>query len=209
MRVSNYTVNVQIDKEKNMLYNTWSRKYYVYNNKDKDRIKFFLDNINKGIYSEEEVSLFQELMNKKIIVSDKINEVKEIKLLETQKNVMNDEFHITIFLTNNCNFNCEYCTQEHIKKNLEDDVSQELLSFIRKITKQVKILKVDWFGGEPLLQYEKMKKLLCDINNICQENNCSLISGIVTNGYLLNEQRIKELKELSVKSMQITVDGNI
>ena len=37
---------------------------------------------------------------------------------------------------------------------------------------------------------------------------CKITSDITTNGYLLNEQNIREMKQLNVKSIQITIDGD-
>lgn len=49
------------------------------------------------------------------------------------------------------------------------------------------------------------------LHKACQygdEYGCKITSDITTNGYLLNEQNIREMKQLNVKSIQITIDGD-
>lgn len=64
-----------------------------------------------------------------------------------------------------------------------------------------------WYGGEPLLAWDTICSLSERIIKIADENNCKYAAGIVTNGYLFDEDKILKLKELKIKTVQITLDG--
>ena len=82
MKQAKYTTDIELDKKRRMLYNTLSRQYYVYLIEEQEQIRSFLQNLNKGVYEEWELSLFKELLNKKIIIRDDTNELDEIRYME-------------------------------------------------------------------------------------------------------------------------------
>lgn len=208
MKLSNYFIRVLIDEEKEMLYNTLSRQYYVYERNKDGEICAFIENLNKGAYTEAEIQLFGELLNKGIICSDEVNELQSLRNLENERKYCDNRFMITVMVTNACNFRCVYCTQEHLVRHLEDTVADALLKLITKKAPKVREIKIGWFGGEPLLGYERIVSLMREARKICEENQCRLTSEMTTNGYLLNEERVAELDSLSLCSMQITMDGS-
>ena len=53
MKESRYNVDVTIDENRGMLYNTFSRGYYIYKVEDKEAFMALLHNINKGEYSQK------------------------------------------------------------------------------------------------------------------------------------------------------------
>ena len=208
MKISQFTKLVDIDNRISILYNTFSRQYITLLPEKREMVLKFLGEINKGLYSKEEIEIFSEMTKKKIIVFDEENEVKQIEELENNACHRKDKFQIVIYTTNQCNFRCVYCTQEHIQKNLEKDTIEQIIELIASIAKEVDEIELNWFGGEPLLQYENIVRILKITNEICEQNHCICSSNVVTNGYLLNRKRLEELRKLNVKQMQITVDGN-
>ena len=113
-----------------------------------------------------------------------------------------------ILATNACNFRCTYCEQEHIVKRLDEDTQKRILELVEKKAKKHKKLEIDWFGGEPLLEYSCVCNMLEKVNKICEENKCDLIVTFTTNGYVLDDEKVSNLKRLNTKCMQITLDGN-
>lgn len=208
MKLSNYSTKVIIDEKKDMVYNTISRQYYLYPVEKKDEFWNFLNNLNRKTYSVEEANLICKLAKKGIIVEDNKDELSGLAYLENKSCYQNSVFKMTIFTTNACNFRCTYCMQSHETRILDDAVSDKIIDAIDAVSRKVKKLDIMWFGGEPLLQYRKMKKILSYALPICEKNHCELVSHAVTNGYLLDEDMVCEMKELHVRGLQITVDGN-
>lgn len=117
-----------------------------------------------------------------------------------------DYIGLTICPTLACNFTCAYCF-EHSQADttvMDEKTMEGLIAFIKKHN-SAKHMSVNWYGGEPTLAYhviealtEKFIKLFPNYAN----------AGMVTNGYLLNQQKIDRLNELKITTIQITLDGS-
>jgi len=84
---------------------------------------------------------------------------------------------------------------------MSESVENALVAFLEKNDK--KGLFINWFGGEPLLGFDR-------ILSICEKLNDKEIkfkSSIVTNGSLLTAEKIKQLDALHLTYIQITLDG--
>lgn len=171
-------------------------------------ISDLIENINKGIYSAHEIDIIRELLGKRIVVRDTVDELAELRYLENKSCFQDNVFHLMVFVTNACNFRCIYCVQEHTVRNLQTNTSERILKMITQKSKKVKTIHITWFGGEPLLQYDMLKHVMEKAYSICRENDCNLQADMVTNGYLLSEKNVSEMKRLQLNSMQITLDGN-
>lgn len=102
---------------------------------------------------------------------------------------------------------------------MSDDVVERTKQFIRnKISnKELKSFNLDFFGGEPLLQFDRIVMPLISYTvEMCERNNKQFHLSFTTNGVLLTPehiaaigsqlQRVKSCKV--VPSFQITIDGN-
>lgn len=96
-----------------------------------------------------------------------------------------------LMLTWQCNLNCVYCFEKHKEKNKV----MSLDTAKRIITKEFKdfelagnkgSLKVDFFGGEPLLNFELIK----DLSEWIWKQNFPInyVLSVTTNGTLLNDE---------------------
>lgn len=205
MKKSRYNVIFQY-KTAYILFNTKTQKLILLTNEFLD----FFDSV-KDVESLPE-DYKTALKSIGAIVPDDYDEYTEItKSLES---VDNDDtmFHVIVNPTLNCNFNCWYCYENHGNKmtmNPQLLHRTKLLLYKKAIEEQFRVIKLSFFGGEPLLQYKgvivPLLQYLSELKNSC---DFSTIVHITTNGYLLNKERIHELKVLGVNSFQITLDGN-
>jgi uncharacterized protein len=78
-----------------------------------------------------------------------------------------------------------------------------LMDFIAGYT-QIHRLDVSWFGGEPLLGWDRIVALTQRFQALPIRYGGA---GILTNGYLLDQEKIARLDELQIVSIQITLDG--
>ena len=115
-----------------------------------------------------------------------------------------------ISLTHNCNLNCRYCyAGSKFKENMTFETATKVIHFIDNITKNVntnQIITIGFFGGEPLLCYDLIKRII-DYSNKNIKNNGSIKFSITTNGLLLNKDRLEYLKSQNV-DLCISIDGN-
>ena len=110
---------------------------------------------------------------------------------------------LTIALTRACNFNCVYC-YEHDRKPIymSDEVARDLIDFIKRFPALAR-LSITWYGGEPLLCFDR----ICSLTDKIKELDIAFTAMLVTNGYLLNEETSSKLTDLKIETVQVTVDG--
>ena len=117
----------------------------------------------------------------------------------------------TIVPTTSCNFRCPYCFEQGIKfKTMQDDVKEKAKSLIEERIKTFKpeSVGVSFYGGEPLLEKDKIIDFGRFFKRLSMLHGFSYNADIVTNGYLLTDKVALSLyNDAGIKSAQITVDG--
>lgn len=87
---------------------------------------------------------------------------------------------------------------------MSEETIDELVRFING-HKNVRTIGITWYGGEPLMAFTTIKKIIDRINSDC---NAKLVSqDIVTNGYNFDKNVIDFFKSQHLKRIQITIDG--
>lgn len=207
MKVSKYNFFKKVNNSYyvvNILHSTFfelSKEQYFYLKSKKNVI----DVNNKKIFDSK---TYEELINRKIIIKSNSNELKEIEnAYNTARNSRN-LLTITIAPTLSCNFRCPYCYENKNNKTLNQNSQIKIINFIENQFKLgYKNLNLIWFGGEPLLCYEIIKNMSIEIIRLCEEYNVEYNAFLTTNGYLLNDDIIENLKNLRINQLYITVDG--
>jgi len=207
MKLSKYNVDTFIDNDKSMIYNTLTRKYVIYDNQKRNQINGLLNNLNAGSYSTENAEQLKKLIGKHMIVKDSTDELSIIKFNENKTRFNDQLYNINILPTQDCNFRCVYCYETHKKAVMDDATAEKIVKYIENIAPTARLLRVAWFGGEPLLEFNRIVALTEKIKSICAKSGCKYHAHITTNGYLLTDDIIEKLKELSIKKAQITLDG--
>ena len=150
-----------------------------------------------------------ELFEEGFLVEDHRNEFIDF-LYEFNKSVYNSKYlTITYLTTKKCNLECIYCFEGNDKgKQIQRRITiNDFECIYQKLVKESKAEFIDFhfFGGEPLLEYQHILDIM---NIICSSKDKKVLANIVTNGYLLNEERVDQLKESGITSFQITIDGD-
>lgn len=188
-----------------------NNKYYLYNSASE-----FLSTIKEEIYEKLYNGDFDELPDdfinilkeRNIVVEDGHEyDYYELYKLNYLSNIgITDTLNLVIAPTTGCNFACPYCFEGEKKtKVITDEVIDSLIYFINGYT-SVNKLNLTWYGGEPLMAFNKIKKIIKKIHEECKaEIN---FQSIVTNGYLLSDNVIKDMVSLGFKQVQISFDGD-
>ncbi len=119
---------------------------------------------------------------------------------------------LTILLSYRCNFACPYCFEAEYLGNvrMKPETQQEVVAWTREmmLSKDFPELDVTFFGGEPLIEQETLFYLIHEFRNFCMANNRRFEFGLITNGFHLKKELYAELKELGLKRIKITLDGD-
>ena len=103
-------------------------------------------------------------------------------------------------ITNRCNFRCRHCAFDSGITSMNEMSLGELEKILRE-TKELGGEKIDITGGEALVRE--------DVGEIIGlGKSLGYRMELVTNGYLLNSERLKRLRELKVEGIAISLDGS-
>ncbi|MCP4163045.1 MAG: SPASM domain-containing protein [Deltaproteobacteria bacterium] len=147
--------------------------------------------------------LYSQLLKKKIIIQEKDDDYNYLKYETSIQRFNNSFLALTIAPTRHCNFSCEYCyEQDRPSIYMTDKTEEALIDFIKAHT-GINRLFIDWYGGEPLLAFDRIKS----ITNKILELDIEYQASIITNAYLLDKTIIEQLPDLKINEIQITLDG--
>ena len=160
-----------------------------------------------SIHSEE----INQLEEMEFILNDDLDEfnefLKSIKLHRENENSLS----VDIMTTTDCNFSCSYCYEDTIEKShyLTQDVVDAFLIYLRDyiLTHEIKKVNIMLYGGEPTLSWNLVVDTLSKIKDICDTNEISMSSSMITNGYLFDKQKAEDLLPYNFNSFQVTLDG--
>lgn len=128
-----------------------------------------------------------------------------------------------MILSERCNLACKYCflgnndrekRMKFLSKGMTIETADKAIDFF---IRQIKLSNFDWennkpvvifYGGEPMMNFSTLVHIATKLNSLRNIEKCvkNIELSMVTNGLLLNEERILKLKELGV-SIAISVDG--
>lgn len=121
-------------------------------------------------------------------------------LEETFYNIRN----VQLMMSTGCNLSCRYCYQDDKKnKNMSKEVMESFIDFLCDTNPETSTL-IDFFGGEPLVNWEIIKyglELMKDLNLLHK-----LYFMISTNGTLITDEIAYTLSKYNVH-VNISVDG--
>ncbi len=143
-------------------------------------------------------------------VEDRETEKREMLSFFDRLNSRDPELHITAVLNLDCNFACPYCYEGSAKGRhyMNRKTVDRLINFIREnLSEGKKRLRVDFYGGEPLLSMDLIRAIATAAGDIAREKGADWKSVVVTNGSLLTRARAEELASLGVQRARVTIDG--
>lgn len=156
-----------------------------------------------------DTSLLDSLEYGGFIVDEDINELDIVKHNMYLSRFSTQQLGLTIAPTSNCNFRCPYCYEKDVLRSskMNDETANGIVNLVRNNANTINMLGVTWYGGEPLLEVNRIENLTKAFKEICNKNNVKYQANIVTNGYLLDKKMILRLIDLDITSIQITLDG--
>lgn len=201
--VSRYTFFVEYSN-RNFLYNTLSNA---------------LTEVDGELYGylkelkEKQAKLSKELDDAimKILLTNRFvteNDEDEYLIYKSVIQSIRSELHtliLTIAPTMDCCFDCHYCF-ERTKSPIymSENTMRGIAKFVSSL-ESIKLTKITWFGGEPLMAVPQMEKMYRKLKRGLK--NVPFQSNIITSGFHLNEPNIRALQRMKISQMQITLDG--
>ena len=118
---------------------------------------------------------------------------------------------LCLHIAHDCNLACKYCFAEegeyHGKRELMSyEVGKKALDFLVKSSGSRHNLEVDFFGGEPLMNFQVVKDLVAYGRSLEEPYHKKFRFTLTTNGVLLNDE-ILEFANREMSNLVLSIDG--
>jgi len=117
-------------------------------------------------------------------------------------------FHLQWHITERCNLKCKHCyfDEKFLKNELSLNqlftIFDDYIKLLKKWNLPREMSRISITGGEPLVRDDFFEFL-----GKCHENKEKSRYGILTNGILLNNEKISKLKKLEINYAQVSLEG--
>ena len=118
---------------------------------------------------------------------------------------------LCLHVAHTCNLNCEYCFAAQGKYHgdravMSPEVGKASIDFLIKHSGTRRNLEVDFFGGEPLMNFDVVKEIVAYARSIEKEHNKNFRFTLTTNGVLVDDEVI-EWANRECHNVVLSLDG--
>ncbi len=104
---------------------------------------------------------------------------------------------------------CIYCFENHdVSLHMTDESERLIIRFFEMNINKYKSVKITWFGGEPLLEIDRVLRIMKAVNQLGKKYHVPVLASMITNGYLLDVNTFRKLLDNKVRFFEITIDGD-
>lgn len=141
-------------------------------------------------------------------------EIIEHELTPYAKDYLNKRLQgVTLQVTQNCNFRCRYCSfsgngyfdRKHTGMRMSENVAIKSIDFLKKKSVDLQKVRVGFYGGEPLLEFELIKTVVDYAKKIMPEKE--ILFTMTTNLSILTEEMLKFIVENDFE-LAVSLDGS-
>lgn len=134
---------------------------------------------------------------------------EDFKLVAAEKPIVKA---LCLNIAHDCNLACKYCFASQgdyggVKRELMSfDVAKRAVDFLISMSGPRQHCEIDFFGGEPLLNWDVVKQTVEYIESIQAQHNKIFKLTLTTNGVLLTQDKIDYVNEHNM-SLVLSIDG--
>lgn len=212
----------------NIVLDVNSGAVHVVDDTSYDMIGYMEDNISSDMSDEEIIKGFIKTYPKYSDIQDELKEILgEIKELKDNNELFTEDIYekpinsykdrptvvkaLCLHIAHDCNLACKYCFAEEgeykgKRELMSYEVGKKALDFLVDNSGSRRNLEVDFFGGEPLMNFQVVKDLVKYGRSIEEKNNKHFRFTLTTNGVLLNDE-IMEFANENMDNVVLSIDG--
>ncbi|WP_028257644.1 thioether cross-link-forming SCIFF peptide maturase [Veillonella montpellierensis] len=134
---------------------------------------------------------------------------KDFQLVIDEKPIVKS---LCLNIAHDCNLACKYCFASQgdyggVKRELMSfDIAKRAIDFLVEASGSRQHCEIDFFGGEPLINWSVVKQCIEYIQDIEKKKNKIFKLTMTTNGMLLTQDKIDYLNKYNV-SLVLSLDG--
>jgi len=185
----------------------------MYKNSEKEEITAYI--LKKYAHlpdvTQEDVNLCLEYINALIEAGKLFSEDEYENLAIDYKNNSKVIKAMCLHVAHTCNLNCSYCFASQGKYQgdralMSFETGKRAFDFLVENSGARRNLEVDFFGGEPLMNFDVVKQLVEYARKIEKEHNKNFRFTLTTNGVLLDDDVIEYLNK-EMCNVVLSLDG--
>ncbi len=190
-----------------LLYNTFNYAIVVFEEEVYNRIAGMIE--SGQIEDCEEITALKE---QEFLIDKDLDEQAQFLSILKEEHDNDTRMCLQVLTTTGCNFKCPYCYQEGIcrEERISKETIETLYDFLDKyisVNNKIKKIFLILHGGEPTTNWKHVPDIFDVIRRICAKYDIEFDTQIITNGYLLDEEKINLLVANNLRNIQITIDG--
>ncbi len=187
----------------------------IFNTRTQNRIcisREYAKNIEKLLCGKEDEycvpdKIREELVKREFLIPEDTDELRLLKMKHNEAVFGTDSLTLEILPTNDCNLRCVYCFENPVKSRMSQETENRIIKFLKRNIPKIKEFRLDWFGGEPLLEKDIMIRISKEANQLCKKYGVPMYGTISTNGVLLDLDTFNNLIQNRIIEFQICIDG--
>ena len=178
-------------------------------------------------YKKENIENILEILKNKYSAEDIKEAYAEIKELEENEVLFSPDIYegvldqvdnrqpvvkaLCLHIAHDCNLKCKYCFAEegeyHGKRSLMSaEVGKKAIDFLIENSGKRRNLEIDFFGGEPLMNFDVVKEIVEYGRSVEKKYNKNFRFTITTNGILLTDE-IADYINKNMHNAVLSLDG--
>ena len=187
-----------------------------------DEVAYDLVDLYKENSKQEIINVLSEKYSIEQITQayEEVESLEKEELLFTEDNY---QFHpsfvnrkpvvkaLCLHVAHDCNLKCKYCFAAQgdfggEKEMMSFEVGKKAIDYLIANSGTRRNLEIDFFGGEPLMNFDVVKQLVEYGKSIEKQYNKNIRFTITTNGILLDDKKIKYINE-NMHNVVLSLDG--
>jgi uncharacterized protein len=118
---------------------------------------------------------------------------------------------LCLHIAHDCNLACKYCFAEEGEYKgdralMSAEVGKKALDFLIANSGNRRNLEIDFFGGEPLMNFDVVKEIVAYGRSLEEKHNKKFRFTMTTNGILLNDE-VTEFLNREMSNVVMSIDG--
>ncbi len=201
------------DPGKFLLYNTLHDHRVLFDDPELNPAILFDKIQNRFPLTPKEQEAVPDLLGMGLLLEDETDEQKIFEdWYHTKIRERTDIMQVTILPTMACNLACDYCFENEVREDgvMKPETVAKTIAYLKRRVERVKpkTLHIHFFGGEPMLQPETLKRIAREMHAFTEPLGIPLSLGMITNGVLLNSEFVGEMLPYGFQWVKITFDGD-
>jgi len=199
LKVNNHNFRIIKNSDQNLLFHVPTTSLFQIDDGNR-RLIDALDAKRLDDFSNEELN---ELKKLNLVGDEELNKYTQVKNFPATTLILN--------IASGCNLSCTYCYKADLDTlknsgNMTYETAIKAIEHLYLGAKDQKVFNITFFGGEPLSNFELIKKVTLYASEFFKKRGASVDFTITTNATLLTKEIIEFLKEYKF-GITISIDG--